>query len=151
MTPRIRTASGLRTGFFAALVFSLTSSNAFIATGLADVDAEPLRMQSVRISDDGRHFVLAESGKAFVPWGFNYLGEFGKLMEDSWDKDWPRIERDFREMRKLGGNVVRVHLQFGTYIKGPDEFDQTQLDRLRKLLDLGRELGLYLDITGLSC
>ena len=151
MTPKIRTAAGLRTGFFAALVFSLSSSNAFAATGLGDDEAEPSRMQSVRISDDGRHFVLAESGKAFVPWGFNYLGEFGKLMEDSWEKDWLRIERDFREMRKLGGNVVRVHLQFGTYMKGPNEFDQTQLDRLRKLLDLGRELGLYLDITGLSC
>ncbi len=56
--------------------------------------------------------------------GFNYLGEFGKLMEDSWDKDWPRIERDFREMRKLGGNIVRIHLQFRTYMTGPDKFDR---------------------------
>ena len=53
-------------------------------------------------------------------------------------------------MRKLGANVVRVHLQFGTYMTGPDEFDRAQLDRLREMLDLGRELGLYLDVTGLS-
>ena len=148
--PKMRT-NCLRLGFFAAVVLSLTGSNASYATDEPTAVAKSSRMQAVRISDDGRHFVLAESGKAFVPWGFNYLGEFGKLMEDSWDEDWPRIERDFREMRKLGGNVVRVHLQFGTYIKGRDEYDQTQLDRLRKLLNLGSELGLYLDITGLSC
>ncbi|WP_197453480.1 cellulase family glycosylhydrolase [Caulifigura coniformis] len=111
----------------------------------------PTSLQKIRISDDHRRFVPAGSNKSFVPWGFNYLGEFGKLVEDSWDADWPRLERDFREMRKLGANVVRVHLQFGTYMKGPDEFDRTQLDRLRRMLDLGRECGLYLDLTGLCC
>ena len=42
-------------------------------------------MEKVRISDDGKRLVRAESGRAFVPWGFNYLGEFGKLMEDTWE------------------------------------------------------------------
>ena len=36
-------------------------------------------------------------------------------------------------------------------MKGPNQFDQKQLDRLRKLLDLGGEVGLYLDLTGLCC
>ena len=131
---------------FQTIVFFLLGAVSVVA---AEGESPP--MQKVRISDDGQHFVLAQSGKAFVPWGFNYLGEFGKLVEDSWDEDWPRVERDFREMGKLGANVVRIHLQFSTYMTGPGEFDQSQLDRLRKLLDLGRELGLYLDVTGLSC
>lgn len=125
--------------------------NATYATDEPTTDAGLSRMPTVRISKDGRHFVLGEADKVFVPWGFNYLGEFGKLMEDSWDTDWSRIERDFRDMRKLGGNVVRIHLQFGSYMKQRDEFDQAQLDLLRKLLDLAREIGLYLDITGLCC
>ncbi len=108
-------------------------------------------MLKVRISDDGHSFVLGDSGKAFVPWGFNYLGEYGKLVEESWDSDWERVERDFRGMRKLGANVARIHLQFGTYMTGPDEFDQAQLDRLKKMLDLASRVGLYLDVTGLSC
>ncbi len=112
---------------------------------------DPPAMLKVRVSGDGKRFVLGESGQIFIPWGFNYLGKFGQLVEDSWEKDWPRLERDFCEMRKLGANVVRIHLQFGTYMKGPDEFDQSQLARLRKLLDLARETGLYLDLTGLSC
>ena len=52
----------------------------------------PPQMLKVRISDDGHSFVLGDSGKAFVPWGFNYLGEYGKLVEESWDSDWERVE-----------------------------------------------------------
>ena len=61
------------------------------------------------------------------------------------------IATDFREMRKLGANVVRVHLQFGTYMKSPGHLDPAELARLRRMLDLARDERLYLDITGLSC
>jgi hypothetical protein len=50
-----------------------------ISTGLAAERQSPA-MPKVRVSGDGRQFVLGESGKVFVPWGFNYLGEFGKLI-----------------------------------------------------------------------
>src|SRR4051794_306097 len=42
-------------------------------------------MQRVRVSDDGKKFALAGPGKPFVPWGFNYLGQFERLAEDDWD------------------------------------------------------------------
>lgn len=119
----------------------------------ADQGPPPTRpvMEKVGISQDGKRFVLTDSGKTFVPWGFNYLGRFGELVEESWATDWPRVENDFREMRKLNANVVRVHLQFATYMKGPNEVDQAELARLRKMLDLARDVGLYLDLTGLNC
>ena len=110
-------------------------------------------MPRVRVSDDGKKFVLAGSGKPFVPWGFNYLGQFERLAEDDWDtpEGWRRIETDFREMKKLGANVVRWHLQFEPFMKAPDRADAGQLARLKKLLGLARESGLYLDLTGLNC
>lgn len=107
-------------------------------------------MTKIRIANDGSRFVVSGSRETFVPWGFNYLGRFGELVEESWADDWKRIERDFREMRELGANVVRVHLQFATFMKGPDEVDRTELERLKKMLNLARETGIYLDITGLS-
>lgn len=121
-----------------------------LRAAIADLASEP-RMLPIRISDDGKHFVLGESGERFTPWGFNYLGKFEELAEESWDTDWNRIETDFREMRKLGANVVRWHLQFSTYMKLVDEVDSEQLNRLKKLLELAQETGLYLDLTGLSC
>jgi len=153
-TSKVRTAPRMRAELFAASVFAAAVFCLLISlAGGASRAAErqPPSMPKVRVSGDGRHFVLGETGEAFVPWGFNYLGEFGKLTEDSWDMDWTRVERDFRDMRRLGANVVRVHLQFGTYMTGPDRFDQKQLDRLTKMLNLACELGLYLDVTGLSC
>lgn len=147
----LRSAARLRCSVWDVVALQMIALFLLGTVSAAAAEGESPPMQKVRVSDDGQYFVLAESGKVFVPWGFNYLGEFGKLLEDSWDEDWPRVERDFSEMRKLGANVIRIHLQFSTYMKRPDEFDQAQLDHLRKLLDLGRDFGLYLDVTGLSC
>src|SRR5690349_16698815 len=90
-----------------AMVASLAGTLvAAIGTGPAGGDEEtrPPAMQRVRVSVDGKKFVLVGSGKPFIPWGFNYLGQFERLAEDDWDTPagWQRIEDDFREMRKLG-------------------------------------------------
>jgi hypothetical protein len=54
-------------------------------------------------------------------------------------------------MKKLGANVVRVHLQLGKFMDGPDQPNAKALDRLGKLLALAERLRLYLDLTGLGC
>lgn len=110
-------------------------------------------MPKVRVSDDNSQFLLTESGEEFTPWGFNYLGIHGHLAEEDWHtpEGWARIENDFREMKKLGANVIRWHLQFGTFMTEQQTPDVEQLARLEKLLTLARETGLYLDLTGLNC
>jgi hypothetical protein len=54
-------------------------------------------------------------------------------------------------MRALGANVVRVHLQFGKFMDGPDRPNRPALDRLGKLLELAGRERLYLCLTGLGC
>ncbi len=109
-------------------------------------------MAWIGVSDDGRGFVQRPSGEQFVPWGFNYDHDpKGRLIEDYWDTEWATVEEDFREMRSLGANVVRVHLQFGRFMQAPDKPNAQNLDRLEKLLRLAEQLHLYLDITGLGC
>src|SRR4051794_28042497 len=51
-------------------------------------------MPRVRVSEHSKQFVLAGTGKPFVPWGFNYLGRFEHLAEDDWDTPagWKRVE-----------------------------------------------------------
>ncbi len=118
--------------------------------GLADSDAsKPSRLKPIRISDG--HFVRGTSDEPFVPWGFNYVGDFGEIVEEYWEKEWPRVEEDFREMRALGANVVRVHLQLGTYMKSPQDVEEAELERLKDILDLAEKFELYLDLTGLGC
>jgi hypothetical protein len=109
-------------------------------------------MQFVRVADGRDSFVLAGSGKPFVPWGFNYdHDEAGRLIEDYWDKEWPKVEEDFAEMRSLGANVVRIHIQLGKFMEAADKPNEQSLARLGKLLQLAEKEGLYIDLTGLGC
>src|SRR6476659_1601777 len=79
----------------------------------------PAAMATIRVAKDGKGFVQKASGKKFVPWGLNYDHDAkGRLIEDYWADEWPAIEGDFGEMKQLGANVVRVHLQFGKFMDG---------------------------------
>ncbi len=106
----------------------------------------------IRTSADKTHFVFDGTDNSFVPWGFNYdHDEPGRLLEDYWADDWAKVTNDFREMKILGANVVRIHLQLCRFMKSPDQPDGTNLARLGRLVRLAEETGLYLDVTGLGC
>ncbi len=104
------------------------------------------------ISEDKRHFIYEKSKKHFTVRGFNYDHDFdGRLLEDYWIDEWKTVEQDFYEMKELGANVIRIHLQLGKFIKNPDEADKKNINQLKSLLKLAEKTGLYLDITGLGC
>ena len=85
-------------------------------------------------------------------WGFNYdRDDAGRLLEDYWGDEWATVVEDFREMKGLGANVVRVHLQLARFMKDAEQPDEANLARLGKLVRLAEETGLYLDVTGLGC
>ncbi len=114
--------------------------------------AEPLSW--IRVSDDKKSFATEPGGQAFVPWGFNYDHDETKaarLIEDYWIDEWPKVEADFREMKELGANVVRIHLQFGKFMAAADKPNEQALGQLARLVKLAETTGLYLDLTGLAC
>jgi hypothetical protein len=109
-------------------------------------------LEWIRPSKDGTHFTYAQSGDKFVAWGFNYdHDDSGRLIEDYWHKEWPTVVEDFEEMKILGANVVRIHLQTAKFMKTPQQLDKTNLAQLARLVKLAEQTGLYLDITGLGC
>ncbi len=107
-------------------------------------------LERIAVSPDRRGFVGVESKAPFRPWGLNY-GNHGRLMEDFWDTEWETFAADFREMKAMGANVVRVHLQVGKFMAAPDRPVEASLAQLTRMLRLAEETGLYLDITGLAC
>jgi hypothetical protein len=108
------------------------------------------RLERIVLSADGDGFMRAESKTPFRPWGVNY-GNRGRLIEDFWEQEWDTVAGDFREIKQIGGNVVRVHLQFGRFMDAPDKPNSTALRQLGRLLALAETTGLYLDVTGLAC
>jgi len=120
-----------------------------IVTGL---QAEPVGMPWIEVAKDKASFVLIPSERPFGPWGLNYdHDENGRLLEDYWEAEWPKVEADFAQMKKLGANVVRIHLQLGSFMVDPQQPNPKALDRLSKLLELAERERLYLDLTGLGC
>src|SRR5437762_2317855 len=101
--------------------------------------ARGAELEWIRVSDDGRSFVTQPSNRIFVPWGVNYdhdETERGRLIEDYWLMEWEKVEADFREIKQLGANVVRIHLQFGKFMETTDRPNATNLAQLGKLLKL---------------
>jgi hypothetical protein len=121
----------------------------FLAFGGSARAAEP---DWIRVSGDGRSFVTGRDSRTFAPWGFNYdHDERGRLLEDYWVGEWMKVEEDFREMKELGANVVRIHLQLGKFMPAADKPDEKALSQLARLVRLAEKVGLYLDLTGLGC
>jgi hypothetical protein len=119
---------------------------------LAARHAPAEEMERIRVGFERRSFVLQNSRKAFVPWGFNYdHDESGRLIEDYWEQEWDKVAEDFREMKELGANVVRIHMQFGKFMEAADRPKSAAFDKLGELLELAEQTGLYLDLTGLGC
>jgi hypothetical protein len=123
-----------------------------LLVGSPTVRAKADEMPWIAVSKDKKGFVLEPSQHPFVPWGFNYdHDDRGRLLEDYWEADWLTVEAHFGQMKKLGANVVRIHLQLGKFLDGPDKANEKALDRLAKLLRLAEDVRLYLDLTGLGC
>ena len=115
-------------------------------------DLEASRLEAIRVSDDGKSFVFKDSGRPFQIWGVNYDHDReGRLLDEYWEDEWETVEQDFEEIKALGANCVRIHLQFGLFMETPSRANKEALVQLTKLLRLAERLQLYLDVTGLAC
>jgi hypothetical protein len=118
-----------------------------IVAGTASAD-----LPRIEVSADQHGFVRADTHEMFRPWGFNYdRNDASELLEEYWKQKWPDIVSDLQEMKALGANIVRIHLQFASFMDAPDKPNEENLQQLAKLCDLANEIGLYLDLTGLAC
>ncbi len=100
----------------------------------------------------GNEFI-DEEGQVFTPWGLNYTNAEGvNLIEDQWYDNavWGLIEEDFKDMKALGANIVRIHLQYHQFMLDIDTPNESSFDKLDSLVSLANENELYLDITGLA-
>lgn len=112
--------------------------------------AEPVTLEPIRVNAEGSGFVTA--GQPIVLRGFNYDHDRdSRLLEDYWVDEWDVIVDDFQEMKALGGNVVRIHLQLPKFMNSATSANQANLEQLGKLVALAEQTGLYLNLTGLGC
>jgi hypothetical protein len=140
------------------MMLRVSSGRVLLALSLAMVNAlvlsqeGSLPLETIRVSDDGKTLITGTSRQPFLVWGVNYdHDESGRLLEDYWEHQWSKVMEDFGEMKSLGANVVRVHLQLPKFMETAENLNTANLAILAKLVRLAEETGLYLDVTGLGC
>lgn len=106
----------------------------------------------IQPSKDGSHFVRTDTNSPFIIWGFNYDHDNDGLIAGcEWKKHWPAVVEDFKIMKSLGANTIRLHLSTMKYMPKVSEPNQTALHELTDILKLAEKMNMYLDITGLAC
>ncbi len=119
---------------------------------LLSVCSAACAMDWVEVSADKTHFVGKQSGKPVLFWGANYDHDAQmRLLDDYWIAEWDTVVADFDEMKALGLNVVRIHLQIGRFMDSPTQANTEALAKLAKLIHVAESRGLYLYVTGLAC
>jgi hypothetical protein len=144
-------AASNRVSAFGLILLHLCVFTVFLSLS-APAQPAPAKLESVRLSQDGKHLVRSDAASVFTPWGFNYDRDVaGHLLEDYWNEDWSAVARHFAEMKALGANVVRIHLQVAKFMNATNEPNAAALRQLARLASLAESTGLYLDVTGLGC
>jgi len=129
------------------------ASSAFSAQSFPEPDPNASAHTGfIQVSKDRRGFALSDTGKHFTPWGFNYDHDRNnRLLESYWVGEWKSVIGDLDEMKAMGANTVRIHLQVSRFMRSATDPNEESLAKLSALLRLAQERGLYLDITGLGC
>lgn len=134
----------LRTLSYCVMVLTLD------ATAIRKATAEPLTF--IRVSEDGAEFVRGNPPATWRAWGVNYDHDSsGRLLDEYWIDEWETVVEDFQEIKSLGSNCVRIHLQIGKFMDTRDTPNAAALAQLAKLTQLAEDTQLYLNITGLAC
>jgi len=127
-------------------IFLLTSCN-------EDTESNPMTSKKLsKIVIENGQFING-GGDVFFPWGFNYTNaDDVSLIEDDWldENVWETIKSDFTEMKDLGANVIRIHLQYHQFMIDVETPNQVNFDRLKELVEYADDQELYLNITCLA-
>ncbi|RCH55364.1 hypothetical protein DJ568_09290 [Mucilaginibacter hurinus] len=115
----------------------------------------PTFTQLPKINISGKQFIR-QDGQVFKVWGFNYDYMFTQqrthqLIDDKWQNqsNMDSIKQDFQQMKALGSNVVRLHLQFNKFMTNATTPNAAALDRLKKIVGFATDNNQYLILTGL--
>ena len=111
-----------------------------------------IEIERIVIDSSGRTFKKENSGSEFRLKGVNYDRDWKhRLIEDYWHDEWQTVVEDFQEMKDLGINAVRIHLQINKFVPQPNLIDKKEINKLRDLISLAEEKQIYLNLTGLGC
>ncbi len=115
-------------------------------------EPSPHGLDRLQVDRSGDYLVDASTGARFTPWGMRTPGI---IAESFWNDDFDRLVEAFREIRRMGSNIVRFNLQFSSFVGPPSPGhpdgtpNKTNLARLQDTVDLAEQTGMYIELSGL--
>ena len=110
--------------------------------------AHPAELAKIRLATGSLGF-LRPDGSRFVPFGLTYYRPGTGWAPQVWKKfDAEATRADFRRMKELGVNCVRVFLSYGSFYSEPGRLNPDGLARFDELLGIAATTGLYIHPTG---
>ena len=104
------------------------------------------------LDNKGSSFISENTGTEIRIKGVNYDRDWKhRLIEDYWHDEWQTVVEDFQEMKELGINAVRIHLQVNKFVPQANQLDLKEINKLKDLIALAEEKKIYLNLTGLGC
>lgn len=102
----------------------------------------------ILVTED-RTGLQTDRGQPFLPLGVTWYRPGTGWAPQVWKQFDPVATRsDFRRMKELGINTVRVFLSFGSFLNAPDSVDEDGLRKFDALLEIAEETSIYLHPTG---
>jgi len=94
-------------------------------------------------------FFVDENGKVFVPIGLNYYRPKTGWAPQVWKQfDATAICADFKIMKNLGVNCIRVFLSYGSFYNQQGMLNEDGLKKFDQFLNIAEEAGIYVHPTG---
>jgi hypothetical protein len=112
--------------------------------------ASGVELPKIRVAGDQRGFVT-ESGTPFIPVGVNYFRPHTGWAPQVWKKfDVEATAGDFKKLKELGFNCVRVFLSYGSFCTEPGIVKPEGFEKFDRFLELAENAGIYVHPAGLD-
>lgn len=106
-------------------------------------------MELITVAQDGQGFIEAVSGRSYIPFGTNYYDPHTGWAPKLWRRfDAEKVQQHFHVMSGLGVNCARVFLTAGSFQPTAEKIEEQALVKLDKLIEIARENGVRLILTG---
>jgi len=107
------------------------------------------KMRLITVSPDNRGFIDRDSGRPYIPFGTNYYDPHTGWAPKIWRQfNAEKVRQHFRLMSDIGVNCARVFLTAGSFQPGAETIEQQALKKLDKLVEIARQSGIRLILTG---
>lgn len=126
--------------------FSLVAIVVATPSGAAAGDSET---ELIAVAPCGGGFVERGTKRDYVPFGTNYYDPHTGWAPKLWRQfDPDTVRRHFQVMDKIGVSCARVFLTAGSFQPNADTVEEQALEKLDSLVQIARETGIRLILTG---